>query len=53
VQKNRNKTCFTVDGIVWTASVVYWSEFLATDSDVRDRFLGLPDFVCSGFGTEV
>jgi hypothetical protein len=35
-----------------TASVVYWSEFLATDPDVRDLFLALPDFLSSsGFGT--
>jgi hypothetical protein len=27
-----------------TASVVYWSEFLATDPEVRVRFPVLPDF---------
>jgi hypothetical protein len=26
------------------ASVVLWSEFLATDPEVRVRFPGLPDF---------
>jgi hypothetical protein len=26
-----------------TASVVYWSEFLATDSEARVRFPALPD----------
>jgi hypothetical protein len=30
-----------------TASVVYWSEFLATDSEVRVRFAALPDFLRS------
>jgi hypothetical protein len=35
-----------------TASVVQWSEFLATDPDVRDRFPALPDFLrSSGSGT--
>jgi hypothetical protein len=33
-------------------SVVYWSEFLATDSEVWVRFPALPDFLrCSGSGT--
>jgi hypothetical protein len=37
---------------VWTASVVYWSEFLATDPEVRVRFPALPDFLrSSGSGT--
>jgi hypothetical protein len=27
-----------------TASVVYWSEFLAIDPEVRVRFPALPDF---------
>jgi hypothetical protein len=27
----------------WTASVVYWSEFLATDPDARVRFPALPE----------
>jgi hypothetical protein len=37
---------------VWTASVVKWSEFLATDQEVRFRFLALPDFLrSSGSGT--
>jgi hypothetical protein len=31
----------------WTASVVYWSEFLATDPEVRARFQALPDFLRS------
>jgi hypothetical protein len=26
----------------WTASVVWWSEFLATDPEVRVRFPALP-----------
>jgi hypothetical protein len=35
-----------------TASVVYWSEFLATDPEVRVRFPVLPDFLSSsGSGT--
>jgi hypothetical protein len=29
---------------VMTASMVYWSAFLATDPEVRVRFLVLPDF---------
>jgi hypothetical protein len=28
-----------------TASVIYWTEFLATDPDVRVRFPALPDFL--------
>jgi hypothetical protein len=31
--------------IVMTTSVAYWSEFLATDPEVRVRFLALPDFL--------
>jgi hypothetical protein len=35
-----------------TASVVYWSEFLATDSEVLVLFPALPDFLRnSGSGT--
>jgi hypothetical protein len=35
-----------------TASVVYWSVFLATDPEVRVRFPALPDFLTSsGSGT--
>jgi hypothetical protein len=35
-----------------TASVVQWSEFLATDPEVRVRFPALPDILTSsGFGT--
>jgi hypothetical protein len=34
-----------------TASVVQWSEFLATDTEVRVRFPALPDFLSSGSGT--
>jgi hypothetical protein len=30
-----------------TASVVYWSEFLAKDPEVRARFPALPDFQSS------
>jgi hypothetical protein len=30
-----------------TASVVLWSEFLATDPEVRVRFPALPDFLKS------
>jgi hypothetical protein len=30
-----------------TASVVQWSEFLATDPEDRVRFLALPDFLSS------
>jgi hypothetical protein len=34
-----------------TASVVKWSEFLATDPEFRVRFLALPDFLrSSGYG---
>jgi hypothetical protein len=38
----------------WTASVVKWSEFLATDPELRVRFPTLPDFLRSsgsGMGT--
>jgi hypothetical protein len=31
----------------WTASVVQWSEFLATDPEIRVRFQMLPDFLRS------
>jgi hypothetical protein len=35
-----------------TVSVVWWSEFLATDPEVRVRFPALPDFLrSSGSGT--
>jgi hypothetical protein len=35
-----------------SASVIYWSEFLATDPDVRVLFPALPDFLrSSGSGT--
>jgi hypothetical protein len=35
-----------------TASVVQWSQFLATDPEVRVRFAALPDFLrSSGSGT--
>jgi hypothetical protein len=35
-----------------SASVVYWSEFLAADPEVRVRFPALPDFLrSSGSGT--
>jgi hypothetical protein len=30
---------------MWTASVVLWSEFLATDPKARVRFPALPDFL--------
>jgi hypothetical protein len=30
-----------------TASVVYWSGFLATDTEARVRFPALPDFLRS------
>jgi hypothetical protein len=31
--------------MTWTASVVEWSEFLATDPDARVLFPALPDFL--------
>jgi hypothetical protein len=34
-----------------TASLACWSEFLATDAEVRVRFQALPDFLSSGSGT--
>jgi hypothetical protein len=34
-----------------TASVVYWSEFLATDPVARVRFPALPEEKSSGSGT--
>jgi hypothetical protein len=37
----------------WTTSVVLWSEFLATDTEVRVRLSALPDFLkSSGSGTK-
>jgi hypothetical protein len=39
---------------VWysgTASVVYWSEFLATDPEARARFQALPEKKSNGSGT--
>jgi hypothetical protein len=47
-------TTYNIDGCSTslTASVVLWSEFLATDPEVRVRFLALPDFLrSSGSGT--
>jgi hypothetical protein len=39
--------------VVSTASVVYWSEFLPTDPEIRVRFPALLDFLrSSGSGTE-
>jgi hypothetical protein len=36
----------------WTASVVYWSEFLATNPETRVRFPAIPDILrSSGSGT--
>jgi hypothetical protein len=32
-------------GLLVTASVVEWSEFLATDPEARVRFPALPDFL--------
>jgi hypothetical protein len=41
------------DVVLVTASVVWWSEFLATYPQVRVRFSALPDFLkSSGSGTE-
>jgi hypothetical protein len=37
--------------LVVTASVVYCSEFLTTDPEVRVRFPALPDFLKSRSGT--
>jgi hypothetical protein len=34
-----------------TASVVWWSELLATDPEVRVRFPEIPDFLSSESGT--
>jgi hypothetical protein len=34
-----------------TASVVWWSEFLATDPEARVRFPALPEKKSSGSGT--
>jgi hypothetical protein len=40
------KTDFpNVSLILWTVSVVWWSEFLATDPEARVRFPALPDFL--------
>jgi hypothetical protein len=41
----------TIIIIIIIASVVYWSEFLATDPEVRVRFPALPDFLRCGSGT--
>jgi hypothetical protein len=37
--------------MLWTASVVQWSEFLATDPEARVRFPALPEKKSSGSGT--
>jgi hypothetical protein len=34
-----------------TASVVYWSEFLATDPEIRVRFPALPDIFLRSTGS--
>jgi hypothetical protein len=44
-EKLRNDTYQSDAGI---ASVVWWSEFLATDTEVWVRFLAIPDFLSSG-----
>jgi hypothetical protein len=47
-------SCNFAYSFVWlgSASVVQWSEFLATDPEVRDRFPALSDFLgSSGSGT--
>jgi hypothetical protein len=36
---------------IYTAPVIQWSEFLATDPEVRVRFPVLPEFLSSLFGT--
>jgi hypothetical protein len=36
----------------YTASMVCWSDFLATDPEVRVRFSALTHFLISGPGTE-
>jgi hypothetical protein len=37
---------------VCTSTIIFWSEFLATDPEVRVRFPALPDFLrSSGSGT--
>jgi hypothetical protein len=44
--------CVCVGGGGVGASVVWWSEFLATEPEVRVHFPALPDFLrCSGSGT--
>jgi hypothetical protein len=43
--------CYSSLYSVWTASVVQWSEFLATDPEVQIRFPALPDFLSSGSWT--
>jgi hypothetical protein len=40
-----------VTGLNTTASVVLWSEFLATDPEARVRFPALPEKKSSGSGT--
>jgi hypothetical protein len=46
------KTCYSQRREEITESVVQWSDFLATDPEVRARFLALPDFLRnSGPGT--
>jgi hypothetical protein len=43
---------YSLSNVKFTASVVYWSQFLATDLEVRVRFTVLPDFLrSSGAGT--
>jgi hypothetical protein len=52
MEENNNNGIFCWFMLPETASVVQWSEFLATDLEVRVRFPALPDFLrSSGSGT--
>jgi hypothetical protein len=42
---------FKCNELTMTASVVWWSEFLATDPEARVRFPALPEKKSSGSGT--
>jgi hypothetical protein len=50
-RKFHTYTIKEINYIQETASVVWWSEFLATDMEARVRFPSLPEKKSSGSGT--
>jgi hypothetical protein len=49
--QNKTNAIYNVIYIYMTASVILWSEFLATDPEARVRFPALPEKKSSGSGT--